>query len=278
RPLRAAAGARPTAHGPVRGHGPGGPGHRDGRSVQGRVLRRRVLPPRGHVLRRSLPRGAGSGASTPPGRPVRVLDDRPAVLGLRRSGDRRAGRPAPRCLLRDAPVPVVRVGAAPGRVQAAVRGLDRAVPPERPRDRGPDRAPDAGGRHVHLPHGGRARMGPPVAGRAHLEAPQGGPVSRYDAVVIGAGHNGMVTAAYLAKAGRRTVGLEERESPGGAVATARLADGVLAPALAHTVGRLRTRVIRDLNLERHGLRLVQPGVRAFAPQLDGRALTLWGDP
>ena len=59
-------------------------------------------------------------------------------------------------------------------------------------------------------------------------------MSRYDAVVIGAGHNGMVTAAYLAKAGLRTVVLEERESPGGAVATARLADGVLAPALAQT--------------------------------------------
>jgi len=103
-------------------------------------------------------------------------------------------------------------------------------------------------------------------------------VSRYDAVVIGAGHNGLVTAAYLARAGLRTVVLEERESPGGALATARLGDCCIAPALAHTVGRLRTRVIHDLDLERHGLRLVQPGVRAFAPQLDGRALTLWGDP
>ena len=99
----------------------------------------------------------------------------------------------------------------------------------------------------------------------------------YDAVVVGAGHNGLVTAAYLAKAGVRTLVLERRESVGGAVATTSLADGVRAPALAHTVGRLRRSVVRDLGLDRHGLVLIRPEVRAFGPQPDGRAVTLWGD-
>jgi phytoene dehydrogenase-like protein len=101
---------------------------------------------------------------------------------------------------------------------------------------------------------------------------------RYDAVVIGAGHNGLVCAAYLARGGLRTVVLERSERVGGAAVTLRLADGFRVPALAHTVGRLRLSVTRDLGLQGHGLRLVQPGVRAFAPQPDGRALTLWGDP
>jgi phytoene dehydrogenase-like protein len=100
---------------------------------------------------------------------------------------------------------------------------------------------------------------------------------RYDAVVIGAGHNGMVCAAYLARAGLRTLVLERRESVGGALATASLGDGFRVPALADTVGRLRTSVISDLGLERRGLRIVQPGVRVFAPQPEAPALTLWGD-
>jgi phytoene dehydrogenase-like protein len=101
--------------------------------------------------------------------------------------------------------------------------------------------------------------------------------SRPDAVVIGAGHNGLVTAAYLARAGLRALVLERREQIGGALATAELAPGVRGPALAHTVGRLRRSIVRDLGLVGHGLRLIRPDVQAFAPQPDGRAVTLWGD-
>jgi phytoene dehydrogenase-like protein len=99
----------------------------------------------------------------------------------------------------------------------------------------------------------------------------------YDAIVIGGGHNGLVTAAYLGKAGLRTVVLERRETLGGAAGTSELAPGARVPTLAHTVGRLRPSVVRDLDLKRHGLSLVGPDVRVFAPGQDGQAVVLWGD-
>jgi phytoene dehydrogenase-like protein len=99
----------------------------------------------------------------------------------------------------------------------------------------------------------------------------------YDAIVIGGGHNGLVTAAYLGAAGLRTVVLERRETLGGAVGTSELAPSARVPTLAHTVGRLRPSVVRDLDLKRHGLSLVGPEVRAFAPGRDGDAVVLWGD-
>ena len=99
----------------------------------------------------------------------------------------------------------------------------------------------------------------------------------YDAIVIGGGHNGLVTAAYLGRAGLSTVVLERRSTVGGAAATSELAPGALVPTLAHTVGRLRPSVVRDLDLRRHGLSLVGPDVRAFAPGLDSGAVVLYGD-
>ena len=98
----------------------------------------------------------------------------------------------------------------------------------------------------------------------------------YDAIVVGGGHNALVTAAYLAKAGKRVVVLERRGHVGGASETGELA-GVRVPRLADTVGRLRPSVVKDLDLRAHGLRLVAPDVRVFAPQPDGRAVTLWSD-
>jgi len=104
------------------------------------------------------------------------------------------------------------------------------------------------------------------------------PSAPYEAIVIGGGHNGLVAGAYLAKAGVRTLVLEKRATLGGTVETRLLADGKRAPGLFHTVGRLRPSVVRELGLRGHGLALVAPEVRAFAPQPDGRAVTLWADP
>ena len=71
--------------------------------------------------------------------------------------------------------------------------------------------------------------------------------------------------------------LERREELGGMAGTSEILKGVRVPTLAHTVGRLRPSIARELGLRGHGLALVQPEVRAFAPQPDGRAITLWGD-
>jgi phytoene dehydrogenase-like protein len=104
-----------------------------------------------------------------------------------------------------------------------------------------------------------------------------GSTGRYDAVVIGGGHNGLVTAAYLARSGLRTLVLERAEAVGGAASTTELAHGARVPTLAHNVGRLRGSIWRDLELRRHGLRLVSPQVLAFAPSPDGTAITLTSD-
>jgi phytoene dehydrogenase-like protein len=61
----------------------------------------------------------------------------------------------------------------------------------------------------------------------------------WDAIVVGAGHNALVTAAYLAKGGLRTLVLERRDRVGGAADTSELGKGIRVPTLAHTVGRLR---------------------------------------
>jgi phytoene dehydrogenase-like protein len=102
--------------------------------------------------------------------------------------------------------------------------------------------------------------------------------ARYDAIVIGAGHNGLVVAAYLAKAGRKVLVLERRERVGGILDTIEIAPGVRAPGIVHSIGRLRPSVVSDLELIRHGLVTIEPVVRVFAPQPDGSSLTLWGDP
>jgi phytoene dehydrogenase-like protein len=101
--------------------------------------------------------------------------------------------------------------------------------------------------------------------------------NRYDTVVVGAGHNGLTCAAYLAKAGLRVLVVERRERPGGAADTIEIAPGARAP-LAHGVGRLRRSVIRDLQLERHGLRFIRPDILALSLHPDGRAVKLWRDP
>ena len=105
----------------------------------------------------------------------------------------------------------------------------------------------------------------------------GSSAAPWDAVVIGGGHNALVAAAYLAKGGLRTLVLERRDRVGGAVDTSALGAHLQIPTLAHTVGRLRPSVQRDLELKQHGLSLMAPDVRVFAPSPDGTSVTLWDD-
>lgn len=100
----------------------------------------------------------------------------------------------------------------------------------------------------------------------------------YDVVVIGAGHNGLVTAALLAKAGRKVLVVERRDRVGGLVDTEELIPGVRVPGPFLTVGRFRTSLAERLGLAAHGFRTVVPGARVFAPQTDGSAVTIWADP
>lgn len=99
----------------------------------------------------------------------------------------------------------------------------------------------------------------------------------YDAVVVGAGHNGLVAAAYLAKAGRRIVVVERRARTGGLLADHEVTPGARVPAVFHSIDRLSSTVVRGLDLERHGLRVIRPDVRAFVPDGNGGGVTLWDD-
>ena len=101
---------------------------------------------------------------------------------------------------------------------------------------------------------------------------------RYDAVVIGAGHNGLTAAAYLARAGLSVLAVERRETAGGCCVTEEIAPGCRASTTSYIASMLRPTVIRDLNLRRHGLRMVpcDPFLQVALPE--GRVIPWWADP
>jgi phytoene dehydrogenase-like protein len=98
-----------------------------------------------------------------------------------------------------------------------------------------------------------------------------------DIVIIGGGHNGLITAFYLARAGYKPLVIERNAQVGGAAVTDEFHPGFRCSTLAHTAGPILPSVVRDLQLEKHGLRLITPDtcVTALAP--DGRALSLSHD-
>src|SRR5579862_7501020 len=77
-----------------------------------------------------------------------------------------------------------------------------------------------------------------------------------DVVIIGGGHNGLVTAFYLAKAGFKPLVLERRPQPGGAAITEEFHPGFRISVLAHSAGPLRADIVRDMRLDRHGLKFL----------------------
>jgi phytoene dehydrogenase-like protein len=99
-----------------------------------------------------------------------------------------------------------------------------------------------------------------------------------DTVVIGAGHNGLVAAAYLSKGGRNVLVLERSDRTGGLLRGGEPAPGFRASGPIPTVGRLRASIVKDLKLVSFGFRTVTPDVRIHAPMPDGSSVTFWGDP
>src|SRR5437764_13586012 len=98
-----------------------------------------------------------------------------------------------------------------------------------------------------------------------------------DIVIIGGGHNGLVAAFYLARAGFKPLVLERRTQVGGAAITEEFHPGFRSSVLAHSAGPLRADVVRDLHLERHGLKLIVPELAVTALSPGGKALTLYED-
>ena len=95
-----------------------------------------------------------------------------------------------------------------------------------------------------------------------------------DILIIGGGHNGLVAAFYLAKSGFKPLVLERRNQVGGAAITEEFHPGFRTSVLAHSAGPLRAEVVRDMQLERHGLKIVTPEVAVTTLSPDGRALVI----
>src|SRR5712692_6170869 len=94
----------------------------------------------------------------------------------------------------------------------------------------------------------------------------------YDVVIIGGGHNGLTCAAYLAAAGLKVTVLERRALVGGAAVTEEFFPGFRNSIAAYTVSLLNPKVISDLALSTHGLKIVERRAQNFVPGLDGRYL------
>src|SRR5258708_18806806 len=103
------------------------------------------------------------------------------------------------------------------------------------------------------------------------------PNSIYDAVIIGAGHNGLTAAAYLARAGYSTLVLERREIVRGCCVPEQISPGCRASTTSYIASMLRPEVIRDLHLADHGLRMIPCDPALQVPFLDGHLVSWWAN-
>ncbi|MCU0683831.1 MAG: NAD(P)/FAD-dependent oxidoreductase [Polyangiaceae bacterium] len=99
----------------------------------------------------------------------------------------------------------------------------------------------------------------------------------YDAIIIGAGHNGLVAAAYLARAGRKVLVLERREMVGGCAVTENLWPGFRVSTASYVSSLFRPEIIRELELKRHGFEMLPRSPSSFTPFPDGRYLMMGPD-
>src|ERR1700723_1863771 len=99
----------------------------------------------------------------------------------------------------------------------------------------------------------------------------------YDAIVIGAGHNGLTAAAYLSRTGFSTLVVERREIVGGCCVTEEIAPGCRASTTSYIASMLRPTVIRDLELGAHGLRMVPCDPGLLVPFADGSVVPWWAE-
>src|ERR1700761_6403260 len=97
-------------------------------------------------------------------------------------------------------------------------------------------------------------------------------MTEIDVLIIGAGHNGLTCAAYLAKAGLRVTVVDRRKVEGGAAGREEFWPGFRNSVAAYTVRLLNPQIIADLNLHEHGLRIVERGAQNFLPAPDGSYL------
>lgn len=101
--------------------------------------------------------------------------------------------------------------------------------------------------------------------------------SQYDAIIIGGGHNGLIAAAYLARAGRKVCVLERRPMLGGCSVTEELWPGYHVSTASYVVSLLLPEIIQELKLKQNGLKILPRRPSSFTPMRDGRSLTLGAD-
>jgi phytoene dehydrogenase-like protein len=99
----------------------------------------------------------------------------------------------------------------------------------------------------------------------------------YDAIIIGGGHNGLITAAYLARAGRKPLVLERRELVGGCAVSEEAWPGFRVSTAAYLVSLIQERIVRELELEKFGYRVAAKDPAFFSAFPDGRYMFMWQD-